>query len=118
MPEAPSDLKDPWETPPAALDPELVATSQRLVSKSEAILHETAEPLPECAVPSSEAIRIAELEARNQYLFQRNVALVAKVAALEAANLRLQDELSNLRQLQRLSETPWYLRWLRRSEDP
>lgn len=110
--EAPSEQEDPWETPPIEVDLELLETSQRLVSLSQALYggHQ-AEP---SAVPDSAPAdpRIVRLESRNKYLFNRNIDLVARVAELEAANLRLQDQISALKRSER-SVSPWYLRWLR-----
>jgi hypothetical protein len=110
MPEATLDDKDPWEAPPAELDPELIETSQRLVSLSEGVFSPKIDPI-EGAMPDPQLV---ELETRNQYLFERNVALVAKVAQLETANLRLQEEVSALRQASR-TQPPWYLRWFQPS---
>lgn len=109
--EAPLDPQDLWEAPPLEIDPELIETSQRLVSLSdEAYSSETPEqPLTEL----NKRPHLAALEARNKYLFNRNIVLVAKAAELEAANLRLQEQLSVLKQSSRSSESPWYLRWLK-----
>jgi hypothetical protein len=109
--EASSNSKDPWETPPIELDSELVETSQRLMSISEAIysdgIHSTKADAKD---QPSDHHRVA-LETRNKFLFNRNIELVAKVAALETANLRLQAQVSELKESQRNS-SPWYLRWL------
>ncbi len=110
--DATSDQKDPWETPPLELDPELMETSQRLVSMSEALYG--GHPSGQSANPESSPadLHAAQLESRNKYLFNRNIELVAKVAELEAANLRLQEQISALKLLQR-GESPWYLRWFK-----
>lgn len=105
--------EDPWETPPLALDPELVETSQRLVSLSDAAYQFSGYPgYPTTKNGSSvKTVEQTEIEARNKYLFERNAKLVARVAELEAANLRLQEQVSALQQRSSL-EKPWYLRWL------
>lgn len=108
--DAPSEPPDPWETPPMALDPELLATSQRLVSMSEAAYSGTlAHPAAESQEKPQDPYTAA-LETRNKYLFDRNIVLVAKVAELEAANLRLQEQISTLRRPKH-RDRPWYLRW-------
>jgi hypothetical protein len=108
MSELPLTSIDLWETPPIELDAELVETSQRLVAMSE----------KNFAFPSNQEIpaqedlqnpRVVELEAQQKYLFKRNVGLVAKVAELEAANLRLQEQISDLKQ-QVQSQVPWFKR--------
>lgn len=110
------DHENPWETPPLALDPELIETSQRLVALSEEAFPAPPHPAP---IPKAEAShpqfdpKLVELERQNQYLFQRNVNLVAQVAELEVQNRRLSEDLLALKQSAR---SPWYLRWLRRSE--
>jgi hypothetical protein len=107
--EAPSEPKDPWETPPLELDSELVNTSQRLVSLSEAY-SAPRDPLNTAAEAQTANPRMMALETRNKFLFNRNIELAAKLAALEAANLRLQEQVSELKQAQRIP-SPWYLRW-------
>jgi hypothetical protein len=108
--EAPSEPKDPWETPPLELDSELVNTSQRLVSLSEAHYSDPRDPLNTAAEAQTTDPRMMALETRNKFLFNRNIELATKLAALEAANLRLQEQVSDLKQAQRIS-SPWYLRW-------
>ena len=106
--EALSDPKDPWETPPLELDAELIETSQRLVSLSEAHHRDVLDsqnPRTEAQQPDP---RMVALQARNKFLFNRNIELTAKVAALETSNLRLQDQISELKQSQ---SSPWFLRW-------
>jgi hypothetical protein len=111
MSEIPSETKtDPWETPSANLDPDLVETSRRLVAKSEATYPQP-ESLPNSEVDSVPDPKIVELEAQNTYLLDRNANLVAKVAQLEAVNSQLQEKISNL-QNSRQPHRPWYLRWL------
>jgi hypothetical protein len=114
IPKAP-DQENPWETPSLEPDLELIETSQRLVALSESTF--PACPDLEMASPESEPsgakARIAELEAKNQYLFQRNVALVAKVAEIEVLNRHLSEEVIALKKLAR---TPWFMRWLGRSD--
>jgi hypothetical protein len=107
--EAPSEPKDPWETPPLELDSELIETSQRLMSLSEAHYRDPLDlPNANVEVQAPDPRRMA-LETRNKFLFNRNIELAAKVAALEAANLRLQAQVSELKQSQR-STIPWYRR--------
>jgi hypothetical protein len=108
--EAPSEPKDPWETPPLELDSELINTSQRLVSLSEAHHSDPSDPLNTAAEAQTANPRMMALETRNKFLFNRNIELAAKLAALEAANLRLQEQVSELKQAQRIP-SPWYLRW-------
>ena len=109
--EAPLDPQDLWEAPPLEIDPELIETSQRLVSLSDAMY--SSDTLDQPLAELKENPHLAALETRNKYLFNRNVVLVAKAAELEAANLRLQEQLSVLKQSSRSSESPWYLRWLK-----
>jgi hypothetical protein len=108
MSELPLTPIDLWETPPIELDADLVETSQRLVAMSEKNFasqsHEEMLVQEDLQDP-----RIAELEAQHKYLFQRNVGLVARVAELEAANLRLQEQISDLKQQVR-SQVPWFKR--------
>jgi hypothetical protein len=110
IPKAP-DQENPWETPSLEPDLELIETSHRLVSLSE----DTFSPIPdpekaplESALSAADA-RIAELEAQSQYLFKRNVALVAKVAEIEVLNRHLSEEVIALKKSAR---TPWFMRWL------
>jgi hypothetical protein len=107
--EAPSEPKDPWETPPLELDSELVNTSQRLVSLSEAY-SAPRDPLNTATEAQTANPRMMALETRNKFLFNRNIELAARLATLEAANLRLQEQVSELKQAQRIP-SPWYLRW-------
>jgi hypothetical protein len=108
--EAPSNPKDPWETPPLELDLELIETSQRLMSLSEAYYRNPLDSSNTDAQVQTLDPRITALEARNKFLFNRNIELTAKVAALEVANLRLQEQVSGLKQSQN-STIPWYRRW-------
>ncbi|MGB8698694.1 MAG: hypothetical protein WCD18_04695 [Thermosynechococcaceae cyanobacterium] len=109
MPAGPLDPLDPWQTPPVDLDPELIETSRRLVDLSESAF--VAETSANAVTEASERDRqMEELASKNQYLFQRNAALVAKVAELEAANGLLQTEVASLKAAQR-SSRPWYIRW-------
>jgi hypothetical protein len=99
---------DLWESPPIELDSELVETSQRLVAISEkSFASQFNDGIP--AEEDPQDPRTTELEAQHKYLFQRNVGLVAKVAELEAANLRLQEQISDLKQ-QLKAQVPWYKR--------
>jgi hypothetical protein len=108
--EAPSDPKDPWEMPPLELDSELIETSQRLMSLSEARYRDPLDPPKASAQAQTPDPRLMALETRNKFLFNRNIELAAKVAALEAANLRLQEQVSDFKQSQHTS-IPWYRRW-------
>ncbi len=110
--EAPLDPQDLWEMPPLEIDPELIETSQRLVSLSEAMYNNSDTSHPPSAT-LKENSHLAALETRNKYLFSRNIVLTAKAAELEAANSRLQEQLSALKQAGRSSKSPWYLRWLK-----
>jgi hypothetical protein len=105
-PTVPSNAQDPWETPPVALDPELVETSQRLVALSEDVY----QGQPEVATDEVSDPRITELEKSNRYLLDRNAFLVAQLAQLETANLHLQQEISVLRKMSQTVK-PWYRRW-------
>jgi hypothetical protein len=108
--EAPSNPKDPWETPPLELDSELIETSQRLMSLSKERYRDPLDLLNTDVQAQTPDPRMRALETRNKFLFNRNIELSAKVAALEAANLRLQEQVSDLKQSQR-STIPWYRRW-------
>ncbi len=117
MPELPLDLQNPWETPPAELDPELIATSQRLVAKSAAVV-EQQDPIAVLHQTDEMAVsdpHLHKLETQVQHLLKRNTMLVAKVAQLESANVRLQEQLSKARQT---LKTPWFRRWFQRSPAP
>jgi hypothetical protein len=108
--EAPSNPKDPWETPPLELDLELIETSQRLMSLSEAYYRNPLDSSNTDVQVQTPDPRMTALETRNKFLFNRNIELAAKVAALEAANLRLQEQISKFKQSQN-SSIPWYRRW-------
>lgn len=87
---------DPWETPPAHLDPELVETSQRLMAKSDPASNSASEVSP--PIPEDEKDqKIQQLEQDKQWLFRRNVNLVAEVAQLRAANQQLLDQIAQLK---------------------
>jgi hypothetical protein len=108
------DPENPWETPSLEPDLELVETSHRLVALSEDAFPALSD-LEKASLESEQSgakARIAELESKNQYLFKRNVALVAKVAEIEVLNRRLSEELIELKKSAR---TPWFMRWLGRS---
>jgi hypothetical protein len=109
MSEVALDPNDHWETPPTELDPELVETSERLVSLSEKTFSTQIGTEESPLQNKPQDPRILELETQKQYLFQRNVGLVAKTAELEAANLRLQEQVSALKRAER-SQIPWYKR--------
>ncbi len=115
MPESPLDPQNPWDTPPAELDPELVETSQRLVAKSAAVVdrQNPSEDPPPTETPVDPHLH--HLETQVQHLLKRNTMLVAKVAQLESANMRLQEQLSAARQS---LKTPWFRRWFQRSTAP
>jgi hypothetical protein len=109
----PSQPQDLWDAPPLEIDPELIETSQRLVALSDAVYGSPTCDQPLADAELTENPHLLALETRNKYLFNRNVVLVAKVADLEAANLRLQEQISALKQSNSRSESPWYLRWLK-----
>jgi hypothetical protein len=103
-PEAP--IENPWDTP--ALDPSLERAPAQSALQPDSV------PTP--SKPSALEIfkqktqlRIEELEAKNEYLFQRNITLVTKVAELEVLNRRLSEELSLLK---RASHIARLMRWL------
>ncbi len=109
MSEVALDPKDHWETPPIELDPELVETSERLVALSDETFGSQKSSEELSGQDKLQDPRIVELEAHKKYLFQRNVGLVARVAELEAANLRLQEQVSALKRAER-SQISWYKR--------
>lgn len=98
---------DPWQTPSAEVDAEVLETSQRLVEKSDAQWpqSEPASPNPELELAQQ---KITELELQQKRIFQRNVSLTAEIAQLRATNQRLTQELA---QHQRL---PQKLGWWQR----
>lgn len=110
--EAP-DQENPWETPSLEPDLELIETSHRLVALSEdtSASRSDTEKAPFESEQSGVNARLTELESKNQYLFKRNVTLVAKVAEIEVLNRRLSEELIALKKIAR---TPWFMRWLGR----
>ncbi len=106
---------DPWEMPPVPLDPELIATSQRLMSKSEPIL-DPAESSPTPEVDARD-LQIRQLEQQQQWLFHRNATLTAELAQLRITNQCLVEKLAQLRQPPQAT-AGWFSRWwqgLRRS---
>ncbi len=107
------DPENPWETPSLEPDLELIETSHRLVALSEDFFasRSDTEEEPFESEQSGDRARITELETKNQYLFKRNIALVAKVAEMEVLNRQLSEELTALKKLVR---TPWFMRWLGR----
>jgi hypothetical protein len=109
-----SDQENPWETPSLEPDLELIETSHRLVALSDETFfsHPDPEEGQTVSSESSAKARIVELEAKIQYLFDRNVALVAKLAEVEVLNRRLSEEVIALKKSGR---TPWFMRWLGRS---
>ncbi|UJB70813.1 hypothetical protein HRE53_07090 [Acaryochloris sp. 'Moss Beach'] len=84
---------DPWQTPSAEVDAEVLETSQRLVEKSNAQWpqSEPASPNPELELAQQ---KITELELQQKRIFQRNVSLTAEIAQLRATNQRLTQELA------------------------
>jgi hypothetical protein len=114
IPKAPDDQENPWETPFLEPDLDLIETSHRLVALSDETFL-TPPDLEEGQTVSSESstkARVVELEAKVQYLFNRNVALVAKLAEIEVLNRHLSEEVIALNKSAR---TPWFMRWLGRS---
>jgi len=101
-------LSDPWETPPVAVDPELLAVSQRLMARSAEAT--SVEPEPEPA-SDPKALQIAQLQQEKQQLWERNVSLTLETARLRAANQQLLDQIAALR------DTPhqtWWSRLIKR----
>jgi molecular chaperone GrpE (heat shock protein) len=110
----PPDQENPWETPSLEPNLELIESSHRLVELPEDAIHQDTSPSDsqDVSAKNDSEVRIAELEAQNQYLFNRNVALVAKVAEIEVLNRRLSEEIITLKKSAR---APWFMRWLGRS---
>lgn len=84
---------DPWQTPAAEVDAEVLETSQRLVEKSDSQWPQTdlAPPNPDLELAQQ---KITELELQQKRIFQRNVRLTAEIAQLRATNQRLIQELA------------------------
>lgn len=84
---------DPWQTPAAEVDAEVLDTSQRLVEKSDA---QWPQPDPTPPNPELELAqqKITELKLQQKRIFQRNVSLTAEIAQLRATNQRLIQELA------------------------
>lgn len=101
---------DPWQTPSAEVDPELLETSQRLMAKSDDPPQTDSDALS----PELEAARqkIVELELQQRRIFQRNVSLTAEVAQLRAQNQRLDQELAQYRNQQQSQPTKGWFRRL------
>lgn len=91
---------DPWETPPAQLDPELVETSKQLMAKSIPITNSES-TLPEEAPQDAKDLLISQLEQEKQQLFKRNVGLVAEAARLRTENQHLRYQVLELKRHQR-----------------
>lgn len=88
---------DPWETPTAYLDPELVETSEQLMTKSVPTTNSES-TLPQAAPQDAKELLIAQLEQEKQQLFKRNVGLVAEAARLRIENQHLRHQLLELKQ--------------------
>lgn len=101
-------LGDPWETPPAAIDPELLAVSQRLMAQSMEATR--VEPEPEPAADPT-VLQIAQLQQEKQQLWERNVSLTLEAAQLRAANQQLLDQIAALRDTGRQT---WWSRLIKR----
>lgn len=99
---------DPWQTPSTEVDAELLATSQRLVAKSDEHFPQPEQPStnPELEIAYQ---KITELELLKQRICQRNANLTAEVAQLRATNQRLVQELAQYQQ-----QPPKQSGWLRR----
>ncbi len=105
---------DPWQTPSAAVDAEVLETSQRLMAKSDAQWPQS-EPTPLNPELEQAHQKITELELQRQKIFQRNVSLTAELAQMRATNQRLTQELDQHRQQQQQPTTTsgWWQRLLR-----
>jgi len=104
---------DPWQTPSAEVDVEVLETSQRLVEKSEA---QWPQPEPAISNPKLELAqqKITELELQKKRIFQRNVSLTAEIAQLRATNQRLTQEITQLQQQLPPPNLGWWQRLFRR----
>lgn len=94
---ASENCDDPWQSPSAELDAELLETSQHLMAKSagEFLQNELNPPSPELETARQ---RIIELELQIKRISQRNARLTAETAQLRAAKQRLTEELTQYRQ--------------------
>lgn len=109
MPEpAHPTLSDPWETPPAAVDPELLAVSQRLMAQSMADTSTESEPEP---VLDPQELQIVQLQQEKQQLWERNVSLTLETARLRAANQQLLDQIATLKDT---AHQTWWSRLIQR----
>ncbi len=104
-PEAP--IENPWDTP--VLDPGLERTPAQSASQPENSAPTASNPLALDGFRRKTQIRIEDLETKNEYLFQRNIALVTKVAELEVLNRRLSEEVALLK---RASHIARLMHWL------
>lgn len=105
-------LSDPWETPPADLDPALIETSKQLMTKSVPTTNSEAT----CPEPQDQKdLLITQLEQEKQQLFNRNVGLVAETARLRVENQHLRDQLE-LKQPQ--PSQNWLARFFQRLGKP
>ena len=103
---ASENCDDPWQTPAAELDAELLETSQHLMAKSAEQF-----PQPEQNSPSPELEiarqRITELELQLKRISHRNARLTAEAAQLRAAKQRLTQELTQYQQPSRPAAFGW-----------
>jgi len=99
-------LSDPWETPAAAVDPDLLAVSQRLMAQPMEASSDESEPAPD-----PQALQIAQLQQEKQQLWERNVSLTLETARLRAANQQLLDQIAAL---QDTATSTWWSRLIKR----
>ena len=104
-PEAP--IENPWDTPVES-SPERSDVAQSDLP-SENLAPPASNPSALNNFKRKAQIRIEELEVKNEYLFQRNITLVTKVAELEVSNRRLSQELGLL---QRARHVARLMQWL------
>lgn len=105
MSQSDSQPQDPWETPPTEVDAEQVAVSQQLMAK---FAPENAENSV-AAVPDEKDLLIAKLTQEKEWLFKRNVNLVAEISQLRALNHQLLSQISDLNQTS--SNQNWFTRF-------
>lgn len=94
---ASDNCEDPWQTPAAALDAELLETSQHLMAKSEEQFPQTEQNLPSPELEDARQ-KVIELELQIKRISHRNARLTAEAAQLRAAKQRLTQELTQYRQ--------------------
>lgn len=104
-----ASIENPWETP--SLEPDSESMGDQPPEQHTDQPPEFPSASETFSSAHSAEVRVSELEARNQYLFRRNVTLVARVAELEVSNQRLTQEVNALKKA--ADRLPWFLRWTR-----